>query len=49
MNRIKNFDQFIYEELNIDSSVKSLPSGSPIKEILIKLTSIPVFGRIKNC
>ena len=49
MNRIKNFDQFLYEELNIDSSVKSLPSGSPVKEILSKLTSIPVFGRVKNC
>jgi hypothetical protein len=49
MNRIKNFDQFLYEESNVDLSIKSLPSGLPVKEILSKLTNIPVFDRVKNC
>ena len=49
MSRIKNFDQFVHEGLNIDQSIENSSSVPQIKEILSKLSTIPIFDRVKKC
>jgi hypothetical protein len=49
MSRIKNFDQFVQEGLNFDQSIENASSLPRIKEILSKLSSIPIFDRVKKC